>query len=66
MRCLILIVLLCCSKIESQVPQAKINEAFYDESVYKVRESHQYDLTVCQCDSDSANDDDDDNAHNAR
>ena len=50
--------ILCCSKIESQVPQAKINEAFYDESVYKVREGHQYDLTLCQCDGDCGDDDD--------
>ena len=40
------------------MPQAKINEAFYDESVYKVREGHQYDLTQCQCDGDCGDDDD--------
>ena len=58
MGCLILIVLLCCSKIESQVPQAKINEAFYDESVYKVREKV-ISMTVCQCDDDYGDDNDD-------
>ena len=40
------------------MPQAKINEAFYDESVYKVREKV-ISMTVCQCDGDGADDDDD-------